>query len=316
MQSNEPISSSPSSSRWILSPQEIQSRESRYASHEHLLSSIAESAKSLAGPTISKFYVGAAIEGHDGTVYLGANLEWECVSIQQTVHAEQCASTNAWLHSNRTPEWEQGPRTLSVTEVPCGHCRQYLINLIPNVEHFRAILPGSVRERKNFSAHLVEGESACASDSPCAFPFPRLLPLFFRPDPVVTEPPKYALLPPADPSDPLLADGLAMLHDSLRLSSFMSSPSAVALRLTNGRILSGACLQNPAFNPSLPPMQCALIHVLSEGHKEAEIAEAVLLEEASPEVSFKNMTREMLAAVAPNASFCHMPIERVEARNN
>ena len=46
---------------------------------------------------ISQFYVGAIARGQSGNLYFGANMEFSGAPMQQTIHAEQCAVTHAWL---------------------------------------------------------------------------------------------------------------------------------------------------------------------------------------------------------------------------
>lgn len=50
---------------------------------------------------ISKFYVGAVARGVSGNLYFGANMEFLGAPMQQTIHAEQCAVTHAWLRGEK-----------------------------------------------------------------------------------------------------------------------------------------------------------------------------------------------------------------------
>lgn len=72
---------------------------------------------------ISGFQVGAVAVGQSGKLYLGANLEFRGVPLSSSLHAEQSAILNAWMHDEREVV------ALHVSETPCGHCRQFLREL-------------------------------------------------------------------------------------------------------------------------------------------------------------------------------------------
>ena len=72
---------------------------------------------------ISGFYVGAIAVGRSGKLYLGANMEFQGVPLSASLHAEQSAILNAWLHEERELV------ALHVSEMPCGHCRQFMREL-------------------------------------------------------------------------------------------------------------------------------------------------------------------------------------------
>ena len=72
---------------------------------------------------ISGFYVGAIAVGRSGKLYLGANIEFQGVPLSASLHAEQSAILNAWMHE------EHELAALHVSETPCGHCRQFMREL-------------------------------------------------------------------------------------------------------------------------------------------------------------------------------------------
>src|SRR5436190_10472105 len=77
-------------------------------------------AQAYARPVLTKFRVGAVVRGISGKLYMGANLEFPGQSLNQTVHAEQSAVANAFMHD------EPGIEAIAVSAPPCGHCRQFL----------------------------------------------------------------------------------------------------------------------------------------------------------------------------------------------
>ena len=72
---------------------------------------------------ISEFYVGAIVRGLSGRLYFGANMEFFGVQLGQTVHAEQCAISHAWMKG------ERGVKDITINYSPCGHCRQFMNEL-------------------------------------------------------------------------------------------------------------------------------------------------------------------------------------------
>lgn len=72
---------------------------------------------------ISGYQVGAVAIAKSGTVYLGANIEYPGLPLNNTLHAEQSAILNAWMHD------ESELIALHVSAPPCGHCRQFIREL-------------------------------------------------------------------------------------------------------------------------------------------------------------------------------------------
>jgi cytidine deaminase len=96
--------------------------------------------------------------------------------------------------------------------------------------------------------------------------------------------------------------------------------AGVCITFTNGTTASGSYVENVAFNPSLPPLQGAIIAHLVHGglpdlaaDKRAHlstIASVVLVEQKIEDgLSFAPATRAALASLAPTASFEHIVLE-------
>jgi len=95
---------------------------------EQLMIALLPVAAAHANMPTSNYAVGAvalgmAPTGGFGNLYLGANFEFASQVLCFTIHAEQSATNNAWLHG------EQGISTLAVSAAPCGSCRQFLNEL-------------------------------------------------------------------------------------------------------------------------------------------------------------------------------------------
>jgi cytidine deaminase len=221
-----------------------------------------------ASAPISGFRVGAVARGSSGALYLGANLERPGTALALTVHAEQSATANAWLHD------EDGLATLAVSAPPCGHCRQFL-NELATADSLEVLVTGR-RSRL----------------------LPELLPESFGPaDLGVTA----GLMSPRanglalDSEDPLVLEALAAAEASYAPHS--RSFAGVALETASGAVHTGRYAENAAFNPSLTPLACALALCALAGGAEDEITRAVLVQ-APSQVDQTGATAEALRAVS------------------
>ena len=65
--------------------------------------------------------------GKSGHLYVGVNLEFPRLPLQHSVHAEQFLIANAAWHG------ERGLKRIAVNAAPCGHCRQFIAELVTAV---------------------------------------------------------------------------------------------------------------------------------------------------------------------------------------
>ena len=220
----------------------------------------------------SEFKVGAVCEGSSGDIYFGANLELAGAPLGFTIHAEQSALGNALAHG------EKDVRRLAVTSAPCGHCRQFL-NELATAPTLQVMIAGQ---------HKTTLKS--------------LLPDSFGPADLgvkggllgQTETP---LVPLSGAGDPLVTAALRAATRSY--SPYTRSYSGVALRLKNGMIVSGAYVENAAYNPSLPPILAAIDRLRFSGAQYSDITATVLVELEDAKVSQQGMTRLILETIAP-----------------
>lgn len=61
--------------------------------------------------------------GASGRLYVGVNLEFARLPVNNSVHAEQFLVVNALHHG------EQAIEKMAVSAAPCGHCRQFYSEL-------------------------------------------------------------------------------------------------------------------------------------------------------------------------------------------
>ncbi len=231
---------------------------------------------------ISGFRVGAVARGRSGALYAGANLEFAGLPLSCSVHAEQSAVTNAWVHG------ERGLEAIAVSAAPCGYCRQFLYELA-GAEELEILLP----------------------ERPAAL-LTALLPGAFGPRDLGVEggllqPQRHGLvLAPgsardssaageASATDETVAAALAAANASY--APYGKTYAGVALRTADGALYEGRYAESAAFNPSLSPMQAALAHLTLCGRAYADIAQAALVETAGP-VSQRDAGAGVLAAVS------------------
>jgi len=268
---------------------------------DRLLRSLVDHAKRSALPPISDFYVGAAALGASGDVYLGVNIEFPGAAIGQTVrlfarlllllfrtripagpvdlacrqvHGEQCLVTIAAQHKETALE------RLAVSAAPCGHCRQFL------------------------NETNQGGEIAIGFDD-VRLPLRELLPHSFGPDDLGNDTPllrhkrntvKTLEIPP-DADDALVSAACEAAAQSY--SPYTRSPSGVAVRLSSGEVFAGSYLENCAFNPAVPPLQAALINMVSHGrgHEMDQIVEVVLVEDCTAPIQQSGGAMLLLAGM-------------------
>jgi cytidine deaminase len=242
---------------------------------EELMVALLPLARTYARPPISNYLVGAVARGISGSLYLGANIEFPGHSLGFSVHGEQSALSNAYMHS------DQGVSAIAVTAAPCGHCRQFMKELSPESD-FRILIAGS--PATTLSALL-----------PMAFG-PKNLPDFKSPALPVRE---VNLARPKGISDDLTLAALDAARKSY--APYTKAHSGIAIATQSGRIHKGAYIENVAFNPSLSPLQTALAALIVAGDDMSAIARLVLVETENAKISQKSVTEAALTAIAPSA---------------
>jgi cytidine deaminase len=274
----------------FLTSAEVRARAAgRTLSIEELVLDLLPWARSYARPHISNFQVGAIALGRSGALYAGANIEFLGESLSSSVHAEQAAVYNAWVHG------EAGVTMIASTATPCGFCRQFLSEL-RNAGDLRVCVQGGAL------VTLAE-----------------LLPVAFGPSDLgigsrlmETAPRSLNMLPPDTACNPVSV--AAMAAASAAYAPYSGTFAGVGLRTADGTIVEGRYAENAAFNPTLSPMQGAMIMLALAGRFEAVIEEAALVEAAergirSPDqlaASQRASTRAILSNIAPRASLIYV----------
>ncbi|CEO39081.1 cytidine deaminase [Photobacterium kishitanii] len=234
-------------------------------------------AASYAVVPISNFYVGAIVRGASGRLYFGANMEFENASMGCTIHAEQSAISHAWIKG------EVGIKDVTINYSPCGHCRQFM-NELTSANDMIIQLPQ--RQPMTLQQYLPD------SFGPLDLGI------------------KDGLLSDID-------NGISIEEDSelaacaCKAANRSHAPysknfSGVALKAQDGRIFEGMYAENAAFNPSLPPLQVALINMNMSNYPLSEIVEAALVESADSKISQLARTQALLEALNPDVQLTYV----------
>jgi cytidine deaminase len=220
---------------------------------------------------LSEFYVGAIVRGLSGRLYFGANLEIAGAQLGQTVHAEQSAISHAWMKG------EEGLSDITINFSPCGHCRQFM-NELTTAKELKVQLP----QRDEMSLQEYLPDSFGPADLGITTG------LMTKLDHQYT----------SEETSPVVVSALAALNRSH--APYTKNLSGVSLQLTTGEIFTGAYAENAAFNPSLPPLQVALVQLKLAGFDFEQIENAALVEIADGSISHLADTQSTLEAINPD----------------
>ncbi|MGH9539978.1 MAG: cytidine deaminase, partial [Terriglobales bacterium] len=224
-------------------------------------------------PPISNFFVGAVALGTSGSIYFGANYEFVGQALSFTVHGEQAATAHAISRG------ETGMQKLAVSAAPCGYCRQFLYELT-TASTLQILLP-------NTPPALLTS----------------LIPNAFGPSDLgvtaaLMSPQSLGMTLSSAPDDPVVKAALAAANASYAPYTF--DYAGVALKTSDGGIFTGSVAENAAFNPSMSPLEAAVVSlVISGGKSYSDIVDAVLVEAAVSKASQVAATRAVLSAITP-----------------
>lgn len=243
---------------------------------------------------VSGFRVGAVALGVSGSLHLGANMEFVGHALAYAVHGEQSAITTAWLAG------ETGIRAVAVNAAPCGHCRQFLHELITPSDEIDVLISTSVEP---------------IDLSYTRRPLSDLLPSAFGPKDLgvaggLLQPEDHGLTTSA--TDPLALEALAAANASY--APHTQDVAGCAIRLGNGAVYRGRLAENAAFNPSMSPFASALASMnMTESPGVPYDLKAAVLVEADAAVSQRTAVEAVLASVAPDVELGYVRAEPAEA---
>lgn len=247
---------------------------------------------------VSQFRVGAvAMAGEQGAqdhadrfdLFMGANMEFIHQPLNQTIHAEQSVAIHAWHRG------AQYLHAVAVSEAPCGYCRQFLYEFEKNAE-MMVITP----DRKNLTYRKV-----LLSD---------LLPEAFGPLDLGNRTGLMASIAvdrglrlKAAVKDRTVEVALSAAEKSY--APYTQNFAGCALQTRTGEIYAGRYVESAAYNPSLLPLQSAILcmnmAMIEENHS---IQRAVLVEKPTA-VSQRKACELLLGSWAPEIDLEYLEVE-------
>ncbi|KVH93954.1 APOBEC/CMP deaminase, zinc-binding [Cynara cardunculus var. scolymus] len=261
-------------STYIISASEAKSMaESKGLTVPQLLPSLIKSAQHLARPPISDFRVGSVGLASDGRIFFGGNVEFPGLPLHHSIHAEQFLITNLAAHGG-------GSKLLyiAVSAAPCGHCRQFLQEL-RGVSDTQIVITDQPQENPNYNP--------ISSILPNPF---GPLDLLDRETPLILEKHDNQLtfkgnLDLSNVSTELVKRDEEELKKAALVAArgshapYSGCPSGVALMDCEGQVYKGSYMESAAYNPSMMPVQAALVaYMVAGGGGYERIVAAVMVE--------------------------------------
>lgn len=233
-----------------------------------------------ARPQISDYKVGAVGQGESGSLYIGANFEFEGVSLGETVHAEQAVVANAAAHG------ETGLVRLAVSAPPCGYCRQFLWELA-TADRLEILLAGKTPAR---IADYLPGAFGPADLGVAGG---------------MLAPDAHGLVPCGSGRMNAISRA-AVASANASYAPYSKAFGGAAILCTDGRIFSGSYLENAAFNPSLSPLQAAYVSAMLGGCAPGDIERVAIAQPDAVKVDHHRSGAALLRAIAAKA-----PLRRI-----
>jgi cytidine deaminase len=242
-------------------------------------------AKTYAIAPLSRFQVGAvAMAGAQKNpdrmdLYFGANIEFMHQDLNQTIHAEQSATLNAW-HSGA-----HEIHALAVSELPCGYCRQF-INEFDNNTEITLYTPSD----KEFAF-----QATSVAD---------LLPDAFGPSDLghrtglmsLSAADRRLKLKTAS-NDQTVAE--ALLAAARSYAPYTQNFAGCAIETKTGEVYCGRNVENAAYNPGLTPLQSAILCMVTATVDKIPAIHRVVLVERPTAVHQRKAVQLLLETWAP-----------------
>mmetsp|Transcript_73562 Transcript_73562/g.116067 ORF Transcript_73562/g.116067 Transcript_73562/m.116067 type:complete len:462 (+) Transcript_73562:52-1437(+) len=265
-------------------------------SSDMLMQKLLVVAQHLAVPVVSVFHVGAAGLGLSGDVYLGTNIEVSSgiyasnvCGFHYTIHAEQAVVLNMF------EQGEAGLKSIYISHVPCGMCRQFMAEL-PDFRNIMVWTP-------QLGTSMSLGTLLPNSFGPIDLGIDRTLLPWGSANPIAL---------PCNSEARVVDAQLAQEVETAAqraYAPYTSSYAGAVLTDRDGRHFSGSAVESVAFNPSTSPLQAALMSLFVNGGKLEDIVSACLAEDPSSQVTYKGSDGALLAAVAPWVALWLIPLE-------
>jgi cytidine deaminase len=258
-----------------LAPDDVTAlTEKNRLSIDELMLELIPLASKFSRPNLSGFKVGAVGQGVSGALYFGANFEFEECPLNQTVHAEQATVVNAAAHE------ETGLIRLAVSAAPCGYCRQFLFELA-TADRLDILLAGKSPTKLTdyLPGAFGPGDLGVAGGL--------LAPQNHNLDWVSSS------VPTSESAQAAFKAAVAAY------APYTQALAGVGLTAQNGKTFRGAYLENAAFNPSLSPLQAALVTMELAGQSIGDVEEATIVQVQDSKIDHTAASRPVFEKVTP-----------------
>ncbi|MED6174836.1 hypothetical protein PIB30_072796 [Stylosanthes scabra] len=268
------------------------------------LASLVDSTRALARPPISNFRVAAVGVGSSGRIYVGVNLEFPGLPLHHSVHAEQFLVTNLLLNG------ETSLTSFAVSAAPCGHCRQFLQELRDS-ENIQILITSDNNEEFTSLSDFLPHRFGPLD----LFPEGSLFLLETRNNGLSLT--TRTRMNHGDEDENLRSNngvvcnghGPVVDDEKLKIAAleaanashapYSGSPSGVALVDCDGKVYKGSYMESAAFNPSLGPVQAALVAFVAGGGGGYDgIVGAVLVEKEGGPVRQEETARLLMRSIS------------------
>lgn len=242
-------------------------------------------AKTFAVAPLSRFQVGAvAMAGARNNpdqmdLYLGANIEFMHQDLNQTIHAEQSATMNAW-HSGA-----HEIHALAVSELPCGYCRQFLNEFDNNTEIILYTPSGKDPAFRTTSVADLLPDAFSPSD------------LGHRTGLMSHSAADRRLKLKTDSYDQTVAGALLAAERSY--APYTQNFAGCAIETKTGEVYCGRNVENAAYNPGLTPLQSAILCMSTTMIDKTPAIQRVVLVERPTAVRQRKAVQLLLETWAP-----------------
>jgi cytidine deaminase len=250
---------------------------------EELMLHLIPVARHYASPQISGYHVGVVGEALSGNLYLGVNMEFPGLAIQQTIHGEQFLIGNLFLHH------EYALKSIALSAAPCGHCRQFIWEL-EGAANIDVIISGQPTQKlAQYLHHAFEpqrnlqgsGNQWLGSSSRGLLNHENIdLTGLFEVSPLVE---------------------IALSAFRTSYSPHTRSPSGVAIEMKDRRVYKGA---------SLSALQVALIGLRLYQESPADIQRVVMFEVEGASQSSYQVDLALAKSLNPSVDFKRFKIKR------
>lgn len=225
---------------------------------------------------LSGFKVSALALGKSGRCFIGANMEFSGVPLSASLHAEQSAVLNAWMHGETAIE------SLIISELPCGHCRQFL------------------QELSNAGSLMIQVKGT-------RYVLPELLPQPFTSMSSGGQTLLDGSTRPLTNARPVTDDTAQRAINAARRSyaPYSQSPEGFVIETINGHNFAGRSAESIAFNPTVAAATTALNQLNLSAHRKEAITACTHARLPTA------MTHSYAFSVALMRGICKVPVQSV-----